>query len=178
MSAQIEILAANAKRASSRPCPHGHSFGHSPAGLLSDDQPEKKMNKNEGSGRGSRARIFTASFRADPFISSNVEPPWAQFGHSFGAQSPPGAFNFDEKQCHNRLRGRGLHGAGERNRTADPFITSEVLYQLSYTSSACRGAAASGAAQFGRAPIGSALFAAPTCTKIYVRPPRIELGTP
>ena len=27
------------------------------------------------------------------------------------------------------------NGAGERNRTADPFITSEVLYQLSYTSS-------------------------------------------
>ena len=29
-----------------------------------------------------------------------------------------------------------LHGAGERIRTADPVITSDVLYQLSYTSPA------------------------------------------
>ena len=36
----------------------------------------------------------------------------------------------------------GTVGAGERNRTADPFITSEVLYQLSYTSSGTPGAAA------------------------------------
>ena len=28
-----------------------------------------------------------------------------------------------------------LHGAGVRNRTADLLITSELLYQLSYTSS-------------------------------------------
>jgi hypothetical protein len=30
-------------------------------------------------------------------------------------------------------------GAGERNRTLDLLITSELLYQLSYTGTACRG---------------------------------------
>ena len=30
-------------------------------------------------------------------------------------------------------------GAGERNRTLDLLITSELLYQLSYTGVACRG---------------------------------------
>src|SRR5688500_14425688 len=30
-------------------------------------------------------------------------------------------------------------GAGERNRTLDLLITSELLYQLSYTGDACRG---------------------------------------
>ena len=30
-----------------------------------------------------------------------------------------------------------MNGAGDRNRTGDPVITSDVLYQLSYTSSDC-----------------------------------------
>ena len=74
-----------------------------------------------------------------------LEPPTASLSprlervhtlvHTFGAHRPK----------NRRLRriavGRRLWaaasytGAGERNRTADPFITSEVLYQLSYTSS-------------------------------------------
>ncbi len=32
-----------------------------------------------------------------------------------------------------------IFGAGERNRTLDLLITSELLYQLSYTGDACRG---------------------------------------
>ncbi len=32
----------------------------------------------------------------------------------------------------------GGYGAGDRNRTGDPVITSDVLYQLSYTSSEVR----------------------------------------
>lgn len=40
--------------------------------------------------------------------------------------------------CHDvrpRVRtGRPGNGAGDRNRTGDPVITSDVLYQLSYTS--------------------------------------------
>ena len=35
-------------------------------------------------------------------------------------------------------RHRKINGAGDRNRTGDPVITSDVLYQLSYTSSAMR----------------------------------------
>lgn len=34
---------------------------------------------------------------------------------------------------------RSESGAGERNRTLDLLITSELLYQLSYTGAACRG---------------------------------------
>ena len=32
--------------------------------------------------------------------------------------------------------GRGVPGAGDRNRTRDPLITSKTLYQLSYTGGA------------------------------------------
>src|SRR5882672_3418819 len=35
-----------------------------------------------------------------------------------------------------RTHGGDINGAGDRNRTGDPVITSDVLYQLSYTSSA------------------------------------------
>jgi hypothetical protein len=35
-------------------------------------------------------------------------------------------------------RRNDVNGAGDRNRTGDPVITSDVLYQLSYTSSAMR----------------------------------------
>ena len=34
---------------------------------------------------------------------------------------------------------RGLRRADARNRTGDPFITSEVLYQLSYVGGAVQG---------------------------------------
>src|SRR5260221_1129189 len=53
------------------------------------------------------------------------------------AASPRGARGV-EAGCHDerpRVRaGRPGNGAGDRNRTGDPVITSDVLYQLSYTS--------------------------------------------
>ncbi len=48
-------------------------------------------------------------------------------------------------------RGAVEDGAGDRNRTGDPFITSEVLYQLSYTSSGVADAQNRAAPQEGRA---------------------------
>ena len=65
----------------------------------------------------------------------------------------------------------GNYGAGDRNRTGDPVITSDVLYQLSYPSSA---------ADAGQAPaaVGSRAARSPEVAGKMVRPPRIELGTP
>ena len=68
-----------------------------------------------------------------------------------------------------------LNGAGDRNRTGDPVITSDVLYQLSYTSSAMRrhgrhGPGGGRRASGGAHPRGRA--------DEMARPPRIELGTP
>jgi len=38
-----------------------------------------------------------------------------------------------EKSCQENLTAFFIHGAGERNRTLDLLITSELLYQLSYS---------------------------------------------
>lgn len=39
----------------------------------------------------------------------------------------------NEKSCQGDLTAFFNHGAGERNRTLDLLITSELLYQLSYS---------------------------------------------
>lgn len=57
-------------------------------------------------------RFFVVVFVADPVIRMNGSP------HGEATR----VYNY-------------LDGAGDRNRTGDPVITSDVLYQLSYTSS-------------------------------------------
>src|SRR5262245_10903484 len=91
------------------------------------------------------------------------------------------------RSCH--FLGRGifnsvqrieLYGAGDRNRTGDPVITSDVLYQLSYTSSVFFAASATsipGEPRADRYSRVAACAAALVAVKM-VRPPRIELGTP
>ena len=58
-----------------------------------------------------------------------------------------------------------INGAGDRNRTGDPVITSDVLYQLSYTSPSVPH-------------VTQILRVKEPEDATMVRPPRIELGTP
>ncbi len=51
------------------------------------------------------------------------------------AEFGPEPVIFRAQRSLNLLIGETLYGAGDRNRTGDPVITSDVLYQLSYTSS-------------------------------------------
>src|SRR5262245_736140 len=59
--------------------------------------------------------------------------------HFFSKSFPNFALvgHFEKEPRAKCARGFELDGAGDRNRTGDPVITSDVLYQLSYTSSRC-----------------------------------------
>ena len=59
---------------------------------------------------------------------------WAIFFTDFHliGSSPPGPAKPMKRQRPRDSRSRKIHGADERTRTADLFITSELLYQLSY----------------------------------------------
>ena len=57
-----------------------------------------------------------------------------RFGARFGAQKTGGRSFRARSRETKRLAASAYSGAGDRNRTGDPVITSDVLYQLSYTS--------------------------------------------
>ena len=65
------------------------------------------------------------------FTDRVTDTVWARFRAQFGGESVISGHRHSCKPC----PVNALNGAGERNRTADPVITSDVLYQLSYTSS-------------------------------------------